>query len=249
MAAVVVLGLLWWSAKDTGFNFPALINGLPQMQTFFGRLLPSAQHPWPLDYVPKITERLLETVKIAFAGTIFGAILAVPSVLFAAKNLAAHRVTYAFGRGTLNLIRTVPDLVLASLLASAFGIGPLPGMLALTIFTYGIVAKLLADTIETLDPGPMEAITAAGGNRLQRAAFAVLPQVAPDFAAYTLYAFEVNIRAAAILGFVGAGGIGMILNRDVKFLKYSHVGLIIFAIFLVVLAIDTVSATVRRRLV
>ena len=249
VAALVVFALLWWSAKDTGFNLPAIVEGWPQMQNFFARLLPTHEKPWPFDYLPQVMGRILETLKIALAATIFGAALSLPFVLVGAKNLAAGRVVYNVGRGFLNLIRTIPDLVLASLLASAFGIGPLPGMLALVVFTFGVVAKLLADTIETIDPGPIEAITAAGGTRLQRAVFAVLPQVLPDFTAYTLYAFEVNIRAAAVLGLVGAGGIGMILNTNVKFLNYPRVGLIIFSIFVIVLMLDSFSTYLRRRLV
>ncbi|MDX1934349.1 MAG: phosphonate ABC transporter, permease protein PhnE [Capsulimonadales bacterium] len=253
IAAVAVVGLLWWSSMPppigTGFNLREVVEGWPQMQVFFQRLFPTPDRPWPLDYLPQIVNRMTETLKIATAASIFGAVFALPFAMLAARNLAAGRIVYGFGRGLLNLIRTIPDLVLAALLASAFGIGPLPGVLALTIFTFGVVAKLLSDTIETVDPGPQEAITAAGGNRIQQALFAVFPQVAPDFVAYSLYAFEVNIRAAAFLGYVGAGGIGMILNRDVKFFNYGRVGLIITTIFVTVLIIDTVSTTIRRRLV
>jgi phosphonate transport system permease protein len=219
------------------------------MQLFFIRLFPSSEKPWPLNYLPQITARILETLKIALAASFFGATVSVPFAMLSARNLAAGRIVYGIGRSFLNIIRTIPDLVLAALLASAFGIGPLPGVIALTIFTFGVVAKLLSDTIETIDPGPMEAITAAGGSPVEQAVFAVLPQVAPDFVAYALYAFEVNIRAAAFLGYVGAGGIGMILNRDVKFLNYARVGMIISAIFVMVLLIDTTSAYIRRKLV
>jgi phosphonate transport system permease protein len=146
-------------------------------------------------------------------------------------------------------VRTIPDLVLAALLAAVFGIGPLPGMLALFAFTFGLVAKLLCDAVETIEPGPLEAIAAAGGTRLQRAVFAALPQVAPDYVGFTLYAFEVNIRAASVLGLVGAGGIGFILQRDISFFQYSRVGMIIAATFAVVLAIDMLSGWLRRRLV
>lgn len=249
LAALVVLGILTWSANGTGASLPAFLGGLPQMADYFRKLLPSPENPWPLDYLPQIRERMLETIKIAFAATVIGASLSLPFALVGTRTLAATRLVYNVGRGFLNLLRTIPDLVLASLLAAAFGLGPLSGLLALIFFTFGVVAKLLADTVETIDPGPLEAITAAGGTRLQRAVFAVLPQVAPDYVAYALYALEINIRVAAVLGLVGAGGIGMILWRDINFFKYGHVGLIIAATFAVVFLIDMLSTWLRSKLV
>lgn len=248
LSAAVVLAILIWSARGTGASLGAFWEGLPGMAEYFQRLMPTAEHPWPLPYLAEIRERLLETIKLALAATLVGSTIALPFVLVAAGNLAARRV-YALGRAFLNLLRTIPDLVLASLLAAAFGLGPLPGLLALIFFTFGVVAKLLSDTVETIDPGPMEAIAAAGGNRLQRAVFAVLPQVAPDYVAYSLYAFELNVRVAAVLGLVGAGGIGQILWRDINFFQYSRVGLIIAATFAVVFLIDSVSTWLRSRLV
>ena len=245
----IIVGVLWWSAAGTGVNLQTLGEGLSEIAHFFRSLLPSADHPWPFDYLPQIFQRLLETIKMALAATIFGAVLALFFCLSGARNLAAGKIIYNVSRGLLNLVRTVPDLILATLFASAFGIGPLPGVLALFVVSFGLIAKLLADTLETIDPGPLEAITAAGGSRLERAVFAAFPQILPDFLAYTLYAFEVNVRSAAVLGLVGAGGIGMILQRDISFLDYSRVGLIIAAIFVTVLIIDTVSTTIRRRLV
>jgi phosphonate transport system permease protein len=249
LAAAIVLAVLWWSAVGTGVSVRSFVEGFPEIVVYFQRLLPSAERPWPLDYLPQIQARMLETVKIALAATIFGAALALPYALVGARNLAAGRWVYGMGRGFLNLVRTVPDLVLATLLAAAFGIGPLPGVLALLVFTFGLVAKLLCDTVETVDPGPLEAITAAGGTRLQRALFAALPQIGPDFVGFSLYALEVNIRAAAVLGLVGAGGIGFILKRDITFFQYSRVGMVIAATFVVVLVIDTLSGWLRSKLV
>lgn len=249
LAAAIVIAVLWWSAAGTGANLTAFAEGLPKMGDYFQRLAPSAEKPWPLEYLSEIRARMLETIKIAFAASVIGSLFALPFVMIGARNLAATRLVYNFGRGLLNLMRTIPDLVLATLLTAAFGIGPFAGLLALIFFTFGVVAKLLTDTIETIDPGPMEAIVAAGGTRFQRAVFAVLPQVGPDFLAYTLYAFEINIRVAAVLGLVGAGGIGQILLRDIRFFRYGHVGLIIAVTFLVVFVIDSFSTWLRRRLV
>ena len=248
LAALAVLAVLVWSARGTGVSVPAFVEGLPQMGAYFQKLLPSADRPWPLDYLPRIWARLLETLRMAFLATVIGASLALPFALVGTRTLAG-RGTYLLGRGFLNLIRTIPDLVLATLLAAAFGIGPLAGVLALIVFSFGVVAKLLSDTVETVDPGPMEAIAAAGGTRLQRAVFAVLPQVAPDYAAYSLYSFEINIRVAAVLGLVGAGGIGVVLKEAISLFRYGRVGLIIAMTFGVVFLIDAFSTWLRSKLV
>lgn len=249
VAAVIVAGILVWSAQGTGFSFGALFEGMPQIGAFFRKLGPQEGKPWPVEYLADIRKAMLETIKIAFGASLIGSLLALPYAMVGARNLAAGRWVYFVGRGLLNLIRTVPDLILAFLLAATFGIGPLPGLLALTVFSFAVVAKLLCDTLETVDPGPLEAIRATGGTRLQQAYFAALPQVGPDFAAYALYAFEINVRAAAVLGLVGAGGIGMLLQSNIAFLNYSRVGLIIAVTFGVVLAIDTFSTWLRSRLV
>jgi phosphonate transport system permease protein len=249
LAALLVALVLAWSAQGTGFSLSALADGLPQIGAFFGKLLPSAQRPWPTDDLPRIAEKLLETLRIALAASILGAALALPFTLAGARTLAPGRLVYGLGRGFLNLIRTIPDLVLATLLATALGIGPVAGFFALLFFSFGVVAKLLCDTAETIDPGPMEAVAAAGGTRLEQAVFAALPQLAPDFAAYTLYSFEINIRAATVLGLVGAGGIGMILQTATTLMNYARVGLIIALTFAVVFLIDSLSAWVRSRLV
>lgn len=249
LAAIIVALVLVWSANGTGFSFRALAEGLPEIQAYLARLLPSAEKPWPLDFLPQIRDRLAETIRMALGASLVGSALALPFALVGARNLAAGRLVYNIGRGFLNLVRTVPDLILASLLASIFGIGPLPGLLALGIFTFGVVAKLLSDTVETIDPGPLEAVTATGGSRLEQAWFGVLPQIGPDFVAYTLYAFEINVRAAAVVGLVGAGGIGVILDASIKLFRYGRVGLIIAATFLVVLLIDSFSTWLRSKLV
>jgi phosphonate transport system permease protein len=245
----VVFAILIWSAWGTGASLQAFWEGIPQMRDYFQKLLPSAARPWPLDYLSEIQARLLETVKLALAATVIGAALALPFVLVGTRPLAGGAWSYAAWRGLLNLLRTIPDLVLASLLVAALGLGPLPGLLALALFSFGVIAKLLADTVETVDPGPLEAIAACGGSRLQKGLFAIGPQVAPDFVAYALYAFEINVRVAAVLGLVGAGGIGQILYRDINFFQYGRVGLIIAATFLVVFLIDALSTWLRSKLV
>jgi phosphonate transport system permease protein len=242
----MVFGILYWSALGTGATWWAFVDGLPDVFAYFGKLVPTRE---TLAFLPQIAARLVETVKIALAASAVGSLLALPFALLAARNLAASRLVYGLGRSLLNFVRTVPDLILATLLAAAFGLGPLPGVLALTVFTFGVVAKLLADTVETIDPGPLEAVAASGGTRVEQAVFAVLPQVAPDFVAYALYAFEINVRSAAVLGLVGAGGIGMTLITSISLFQYKQVGLIIAATFAAVFLIDALSTWLRSKLV
>ena len=248
LAGLVVLAILVWSAAGTASSAGDFFTGLPQMGLYFQRLTPWGGVGWPLEYLPKVAGSLLETIKLSLASTSVGALLALLFALVGSRPLAGSRAAYNTWRGLLNLVRTVPDLVLASLAVAAFGLGALPGWITLVIFSFGVIAKLLADTIETADTGTLEAITAVGGTRLQKGVFAVLPQIAPDYIAYSLYAFEINIRVAVVLGLVGAGGIGQILYRDINLLRYGHVGLIIAVTFVAVMLTDWLSTFWRSRL-
>ena len=252
MPPPVGAGLLVWNDDGNhraGLSFISLAEVVRLSGQFFRQLFPSPGHPWPLDYLGEIRQRMVETLRIAFAASLLGSVLALFFALIGARNLAAGRIVYAFGRTILNLVRTIPDLVLATILAEALSIGPLPGLVALTIFSFGLIAKLLCDTVETIDPGPTEAIRAAGGTRFQSAVYAVFPQVMPDYLSYTLYAFEYNIRAAVVLGYVGAGGIGMLIQSNVAFLDYLRLGMIIAITFGFVFLIDSFSTWLRSRLV
>lgn len=248
LTALIVALVLVWSAYGTHFSLQQLQAGLPDITSFLRKLFPTAERPWDREYLTRvIAVKLLETLRLALASSFLGALLAVPFTLIGARTLARPAL-YRVGRGFLNFLRSIPDLVLATIFVAAFGIGPAPGFFALLFFSFGVVAKLLCDTVETIDPAPMEAITAAGGTRLQQARHAVLPQVLGDLIAYTLYAFEINIRSAAVLGFVGAGGIGFTLQTEFGRLRYDRIGMIIVATFVVVFAIDALSTALRGRL-
>jgi phosphonate transport system permease protein len=138
--------------------------------------------------------------------------------------------------------------MLAALFVAVVGIGPVAGIFALTIFTFGMVSKLFYEAIETIDPGPLEALRAAGGNRIEIIRFAVFPQIANYFVSYVLYAFEINVRASTVLGYMGAGGIGVYLQQALSMFRYDRVGVIVLVIFVVVLAIDYVSGKTREAL-
>lgn len=200
-------------------------------------------------YARDVWEPLQQTFRMAILGTFLGAIAAVPFSLLAARNLVRSRLLYYAVRTVLSLIRTIPDLVLAAVLTGAFGLGALPAVLALAILSFALVAKLLSESIEAIDPGPLEAMQACGANQLQQIAFGVAPQVLPQFLAYTIYQLEINVRASTVLGLVGAGGIGQLLYADLNLLRYRNVGAVVAVLLMAVMLIDLVGAKLRERLV
>jgi phosphonate transport system permease protein len=157
--------------------------------------------------------------------------------------------TYIADRSVLSVVRALPDVLYALIFVAALSIGPLPGILALVLFNIAVVAKLLSETVDGVDQGPIEAARATGANRLLTVRWAVLPQVLPNYVAYSLYAFELNIRASAVLGIVGAGGIGNLINEFRRFFQYDRLTVVVIEIFVLVIIVEWFSIWLRRRLV
>ncbi len=238
---ILFILLLWGSSIQVDASFSKLVVGFPNIMDLLKEMVPP---DW--SYFQVITTAMLDTIRMAIIGTTLGAILAIPLALFAASNVFTSTFLYSPARLILNFIRTIPDLLLAAIFVAIFGIGPLPGILALTFFSIGLVAKLLYESIESIDPGPLEAMTAVGANKVQWIVYGVIPQVKAHFVSYVLYTFEVNVRAAAVLGLVGAGGIGLYYDRTLRFLQYQQTASIIIYTLVVVLVIDYVSTLLRR---
>ncbi|HDX9631265.1 TPA: phosphonate ABC transporter, permease protein PhnE [Bacillus cereus] len=243
LTAILVILLLWGSSVQVDASFSKLAVGFPNMIDLLKEMVPP---DW--SYFQVITTAMLDTIRMAIIGTTLGAILAIPLALFAASNVFTSTFLYGPARLVLNFIRTIPDLLLAAIFVAIFGIGPLPGILALTFFSIGLVAKLLYESIESIDSGPLEAMTAVGANKVQWIVYGVIPQVKAHFVSYVLYTFEVNVRAAAVLGLVGAGGIGLYYDRTLGFLQYQQTASIIIYTLVVVLLIDYVSTLLREKL-
>ncbi len=239
----LILALIIISSIRTGATPGKLITGIPQMWALISEMLPP---DWP--YIGTIWGPTLQTVQMAVIGTTAGAILAIPFVLLCAGNITHSPLILYPSRFVLNLVRTIPDLLFAAIFVAVFGIGPFAGILALVFFSFGLVAKLTYEALEAIDPGPLEAMTAVGANKLQWIAYGVVPQILPQFIAYFLYTFEINVRAAAVLGLVGAGGIGLLLDRALGQLRYDRAALIILLTLLVVLLIDYASTRLREKL-
>ncbi|MGK9484366.1 phosphonate ABC transporter, permease protein PhnE [Bacillus tropicus] len=243
LTLILVILLLWGSSIQVDASFSKLVVGFPNMMDLLKEMVPPE---W--SYFQVITTAMLDTIRMAIIGTTLGAILAIPLALFVASNVFTSAFLYSPARLILNFIRTIPDLLLAAIFVAIFGIGPLPGILALTFFSIGLVAKLLYESIESIDPGPLEAMTAVGANKVQWIVYGVIPQVKAHFVSYVLYTFEVNVRAAAVLGLVGAGGIGLYYDRTLGFLQYQQTASIIIYTLVVVLLIDYVSTLLREKL-
>ncbi|SMF14377.1 phosphonate transport system permease protein [Paenibacillus barengoltzii J12] len=242
LTAAIILLLLWGSAVDTDASWGKLIQGSPNMLDLLREMFPPK---W--SYFDNIVPAMLETIRMALIGTTFGAILAVPVALLCASNLSRSAWIYQPVRFLLNLVRTIPDLLLAAIFVAIFGLGPLPGIMALSVFSFGLIAKLTYEALETIDRGPLEAMTAVGATPVQRIAFGVVPQIQAHFISYVLYTFEINVRAAAVLGLVGAGGIGHYYEVTLGFLEYDKTCMIILFTLVVVLLIDYVSTKLREK--
>ncbi|KRL53329.1 phosphonate ABC transporter, permease protein PhnE [Furfurilactobacillus rossiae] len=240
---LILIGLLIVSNKFLRLDFNALIQNFDQ----FLALLKDMMHPdWKS--APFVVQPMMETIQMALIGTTVGTLLAIPAAVIAARNVITNKWITGAVRIVFNIVRTLPDLLLAALFVAIAGIGPYAGVLTLTIFSFGMITKLFYECIETIDNGPLEAILTTGGKRSAMVVFAVLPQVYSRFVSYILYTFEINVRASTVLGYLGAGGIGQQLQTSLSEFRYDQTAVIILAILVVVLAIDGVSNFARERL-
>jgi len=241
--AFVVLMALAWAAWDTGADPVRLIRGLPWLLEFVRRMMPP-----DLRVLPAAVAGAVTTVEIALLGTAVAAVLALPLGFVSARNVAAPPIFHA-ARAALNFLRSVDTLVYALVFVAAVGLGPFPGVLAVIAYTTTSLAKLYSEAIEGIERGPVDAITATGATRLQVLRFGVLPQVLPLFLSYVLYRLETNIRAATVLGFVGAGGIGFYLQTYLRLIDYPAASTVLLVTVAMVIAVDFVSSRLRQRLV
>lgn len=193
-------------------------------------------------------QKLLETVQMALVGTSIGAVLAIPFGFLAARNVGGIKGSRV-GKFLLNAVRAFPEVVLAIMLLKAVGLGPFAGVLTMGIHSIGMLGKLYAEVVEAIDRDVLEAMAASGANRSQAIAYGILPQVLPEFASYAIYRFEINVRAASILGVVGAGGIGSPLIFAVTNRDWGRLGIILLGIVVVVAAVDFLSSYLRSKLV
>jgi phosphonate transport system permease protein len=241
--ALVVL----WSAVTVGVDverIPDLPAGIARV---FWEMFLAEGVEWA--YLGEALTYMVESLQIAWVGTVIGAALSLPLGFFGARNVASGLVSNVM-RQVLNAIRAFPEIVLAiAIFIPIAGLGPVAGALAIGLHSVGTLGKLTAEVVEGIDPGPVEAARAAGARPLQVQRWGVLPQVMPEVIAFWLYRFEINIRAAAVLGVVGAGGIGFILQQAISFTRFPRAGMIILVVVAVTILVDTVSGWIRRRII
>jgi phosphonate transport system permease protein len=248
----VALTLSWIGAE---VRLDTFWDQLGNFGSYFGRLsyLDTGAHVWtdPAYWfwgLRRWSLQLLHTILIAYVGTATGATLGIVGGVLASRNLIRSRALLFVTRRVLEFCRTVPDIVFALIFVFAFGLGALPGVLAITLHTTGTLGKLFAEVNENIDMKPVEGVAATGGSWFAQIRFGVLPQVLSNIASYTLLRFEINVRGATVIGFVGAGGIGQELITAIRKFYYSDVSAILLMLIVCVMLIDAGSERLRHRL-
>jgi phosphonate transport system permease protein len=203
----------------------------------------------PLGYVWTVLVKMIETLEIALWGTILAVLLSIPLSWFAARNYSPNRCTYTLARSLISLLRSAPELIVALFLVLAYGFGPIAGVLALGLHAAGFLGKFYAEDIENADKKPQEALEAIGAGKVKTLWYGVLPQVLPQYIAYTAYILDRNLRMATVIGLVGAGGIGQELKGRFDMYDYGHVTTILISIFIFVFVLDQLSARIRARMI
>lgn len=239
------VALLLLSAPLVEFTFERFFTAIPRFVEFLGHII-----VWPdWSYLPRLAEKMLETIAIAFIASSIALLLSFPLSFLAAANTSPHPAVFVVVRNLLSLLRALPEMVWALVFVSAVGLGPLPGIMALAIVTTGFMAKFFAEAYEVVDVKPIEGVKAHGAGWLQTLSFGHVPMALPDLVTSSLYLLDHNVRAATILGIVGAGGIGYDMVMAMRLFDYDRIILIVLAIYLVISLIDLASHIIRRRVI
>lgn len=238
-----IAALLIYSIGDVDLgNLSLLVTNAENTRNFAVDLLRPDFANWRL-----FAAQMWLTIQIALWGTFLAVFLAVPLGLAAARNIAPVWVVTPV-RWIMNLLRSIPDLVMALLFIVAVGLGPLAGVLAIALNTAGVLAKLFSEAVESIDKGPVEGVRATGATPLHEIVWGVIPQVAPLWTSFALYRFESNSRSATVLGLIGAGGIGQVLFDSMNAFDFRAVSAIVIIVVVAVTLIDMLSQAMRKRL-
>lgn len=243
LVLIILLAATVLSVHITGFKLDVLFKRGAEFFVILRQMFPPNT-----GYLGSVWTPLFDTIKMSLLGSIAGGALAIPFAVLASSNVMPRRVVLWIVRVFLSLVRTLPTLVTALIATYIFGLGTMAGTVSIAIFTFAYVGKQLYELIETVDMGAFEAMEAMGANRSYAFIGAILPQVLPAYISTCLFCLEGNVRYAAILGYVGAGGLGLILNEKIGWRDYSSVGMILLVLFLTVLVIESISHAIRKRL-
>jgi phosphonate transport system permease protein len=241
---VSAAALFAWAALTVGVDITDLASLPAGLWAILSRMFPP-----DIAYLENAVPAMIESLQMAWLGTIIGAALSLPLGFLGARNVSSGLVSTVM-RQVLNAIRAFPELILAiAIFIPIAGLGAVAGTLAIGLHSAGTLGKLTAEAIEGIDPGPVEAARATGGRGLQVQRWGVLPQVLPELIGFWLYRFEINIRAGAVLGVVGAGGIGFLLDQTIKFGRWPQAGTAILVVVVATIVVDTISGALRRRII
>lgn len=242
---VILAIILYLTAPIIEFDIIRILTSHKKLAEFLAQLL--VLPDW--QYVPQLLSKMLETIEITILATLIATLLSIPIGFLAAENASPHPIIYRLVRDLLSFIRALPELVWALVFVSAVGLGPLPGVMALAFVTIGFMGKFFAEAIEVVDPKAVEGVSAHGASWFQVRMFAMFPQALPDFFGITMYVLDHNLRAATILGLVGAGGIGYDLIMSMRLFQYDRLLMIVIAIYLVVTSLDRISNKIRSQII
>jgi phosphonate transport system permease protein len=262
IGAAMLAACLLLAAWTSEFYPSSLAAGVPRIGEYFSRIAPSLE--WSKLFAGVDEEGslafwfyrldawailLFETAQMAALATLTGAVVALLLAFPAAKNTGAPAWAFQLSRRFLEATRTVPEIVFALIFVWAFGVGALAGILAIALHTAGALGKLFADAMENVEMRPWDGVRASGGTWSEACRFAVLPAALPDLLSYAMLRFEINLRSASVIGFVGAGGIGEELYKVISFNYYEEISAILLLIILSVMVIDMISEKLRRRVI
>jgi len=243
LIAALVLLALGLSVKVTGFDLSIIFRRANQLTKILSQIFqPDAS------FFDKVVGPLFDTIKMSVLGSVIGCLLALPYAVAASANINRSAPLLSLLRFLLNIVRTLPTLVIASICALIFGLGTFAGTVAIVVFTFGVVTKMLYESIETVNMGAFEALESAGANKFQAFWSAVFPQILPTYLSHCLYSFEMNVRAASILGYVGAGGLGILIDERIGWRDYNGLGTVLLTLFVAVLVIENLSQFLRSKL-
>lgn len=242
--AIVVVLISFYFAKICNVDIHVLMKRGNQFTKMLKQMFPPNWGFWS-----DVKKPMLDTIIMSVLGTAFGCVIALPISFYLSSNFKLNGTYMAVHRGILSVFRTLPTMIYASMISLVIGTGTLAGTISIAIFTYTICVKMLYEQIETIDMGPYEAMESTGASRVQCMICTAFPQIRGYFWSTVLYCFETNVRSAAILGYVGAGGIGVQINTQLTWRNYANTGLIIFVLVLTVVIIETISREIRKKLV
>ena len=237
----IIIALLVVVSFDIGADPLLFVEGVPNLAIIVEEML--LVEP---KYIPDALWAMVETIEMAFIGTMVGVAIALPLSMLAARNLNSKFV-YAPIRALLAAIRTFPSILWALLFVIMVGTNPFAGVLAIIMYTVGFVAKLQYETIETIDSDPMDAVGSIGVSKIQLIRYVVIPESASHLLGQVLYMFDYNVRQTSILGLVGAGGIGFYIINYIKFFEYGKAAIFMLVVLIVVLIIDWISVKIRDK--